>query len=897
MALLPGSRLGPYEIVAPLGAGGMGEVYRARDTRLGRDVAIKVLPESVQRDSQALSRFDHEARVVATLSHPNILAIHDIGTDGAVAFIVTELLEGETLRSRLRGPALPWRKAVEIAVAIADGLGAAHSKHVIHRDLKPENLFLTTEGRVKILDFGLARIRPQQSFADTGMATETEAGAVMGTVGYMSPEQVRGAVADEASDIFSLGCVLYEMVGGRRAFLRETAAQTMTAILEDDPAPLPRPTTRIPPELERIIRACLEKHPAQRFHSSHDLGFALRGMLETSASNTSEGSRGEVAAPTPGLSRVALVLIRPWLLAIVLAALLVAGGTYVMRLNNPITAPPPTSAAPATPLTAYPGFELTPSLSPDGSQVAFSWDGPAQDNYDIYVKLVGPGEPWRLTKNPARDDKPAWSPNGRSIAFFRFTSQTAADLIVMPALGGGERRLATVRPVLSRTRPFRNLAWTPDGRWLMFGGAIAGDGARGIWLISEDGQETRRLTEIRAGENANDISPIASLNGDRIAFIRESSANRSAIYAAPAAGLATLLRPTQVTSDRWGIQGIAFTPDGTGLIFSSSGHGALSRLRRLAITPEGRPSSEPELLPFGDQAVAISISKSGRLVYSAQFRDADLYEVPISGATPPQTLVALSSTLDEHTPHYSPDGKQLAFASTRTGSEEIFIANRDGTNPTQMTFVGGPQCSNPQWSPTQRLIVFNSRREGSADLYTLEPDSGRISRLTEDPSNEIEPRWSLDGRWIYFASDRTGRNEVWRMPAAGGAPTQITRQGGGAAIESPDKRFLYYAKDFLTPTSVWRVPIAGGDETQIFDGLSYSLNFVGTDRGLYFVAVGDNPNRPSVEFFDFALSKRTTITQLNKPWWYGIALSPDGKLLVPLVNSEGSNLMVVENVR
>jgi eukaryotic-like serine/threonine-protein kinase len=878
----------------------MGEVYRAKDPRLGREVAIKVLPESVTEDPQALSRFDREARAVAALSHPNILAIHDIGSHGGVAFIVTELLDGETLRSRLRGPVLSWRKAVEIGVAIAEGLGAAHAKHIIHRDLKPENLFLTTDGRVKILDFGLARVRPQRSLAETSMPTETEAGTVMGTVGYMSPEQVRGAVADEASDIFSLGCVLYEMVTARRAFLRDTAAQTMTAILEEDPAPLPSLPGHLGFELERIIRACLEKDPARRFHSSHDVAFALRGILERSASDGPGAATREVSgpAPSPGSLRKA-VMSNPWLSGISLTAVALAGGTYLLRLNNPTPVSPTTSAAPAVPLTAYPGFEVAPSLSPDGSQVAFSWNGPAQDNYDIYVKLVGPGEPLQLTKNPARDDMPAWSPDGRTIAFYRITSETTADLIVMPALGGAELRLATVRPVYSRNRPFSNLAWTPDGRWLMFGGEISRDSSRGIWLISADGGETRPLTALQAGEAASDVSPIPSPNGDRVAFIREFSIDRSAVLVAPLTpGFAPLGRPVQVTSDRSGILGIAWTPDGTGLVFSSSGHGAVSRLNRLALKPDGSHSSEPELMPFGDQAAAISISKTGRLVYSAQFRDTELYEVPISGATPPKAQATLSSTFDEHTPHYSPDGKQLAFASTRTGSEEIWISNSDGTNPVKMTAVGGPQCSNPQWSPTERMIVFNSRRGGSADLYTLQPDSGKVSPLTDGPSNDVEPSWSHDGRWIYFASNTTGRSEVWRMPATGGAHTRVTQQGGATAIESSDRQFLYYAKDFVSPTSIWRVPVGGGEETHIVDGLSYSMNFVATDRGLYFVAVGDSPERTSLDFFDFATSKRTTVTTLNKPWWYGIALSPDGKsLLLPMIASAGSNLMLLENFR
>jgi serine/threonine-protein kinase len=258
----------------------MGEVYRARDPRLGRDVAIKVLPERLSKDPQALARLQLEARAVAALSHPNILAIFDVGSHQGMTYVVTELLEGETLRSRLKRGALPWRAAFEIAAPLAEGLSVAHSKGIVHRDLKPENIFLTSAGLAKILDFGLARWRPANSSGDeSSVPTETEPGIVMGTVGYMSPEQVRGRGAEAPSDIFSLGCVLYEMISGQRAFHRETAAQTMTAILEQQPEPLSESGNEVPPELDRVVTHCLEKNPEARFQSGRDLGFALRNLL------------------------------------------------------------------------------------------------------------------------------------------------------------------------------------------------------------------------------------------------------------------------------------------------------------------------------------------------------------------------------------------------------------------------------------------------------------------------------------------------------------------------------------------------------------------------------------------------------------------------------------------
>ena len=309
MALSPGDELGPYEILAPIGAGGMGEVYRARDSRLNRDVALKVLPEHLAKDAQALTRFDREAKAVAALSHPNILVLYDVGADAGIHYVATELLEGETLRERIaRGP-IPWRKAAEMGAAIAEGLAAAHSKGIVHQDIKPANIFVTSDSRVKILDFGLAQVRRPLA-EDESTVTLTEAGnrTIMGTVGYMSPEQVRGERAQAPSDVFSLGCVLYEMVSGRRAFIGKSASDALASILKEEPPSLADPGKPISSEFQRVVERCLAKNPTQRFHSAHDLAFALRGL-------SSQAGEHKAAAPSARASRrtvavsIALVLL------------------------------------------------------------------------------------------------------------------------------------------------------------------------------------------------------------------------------------------------------------------------------------------------------------------------------------------------------------------------------------------------------------------------------------------------------------------------------------------------------------------------------------------------------------------------------------------------------------
>jgi len=379
MSLSPGQRLGPYEITAPLGAGGMGEVYRARDTKLDRDVAVKVLPTRLAEDAEALARFEREAKAVAALSHPNILAIHDFGREATTAYAVMELLDGETLRQRLAAGALPVRKAAEYGLQMAQALAAAHDKGIVHRDLKPDNVFVTRDGRVKVLDFGLARRE-----ATTADGTETssptaahatEPGAVMGTAGYMSPEQVRGQPADARSDIFSLGTVLYEILSGRKAFARETAAETMTAILREEPPELAVAVDGLPAALGRIVEHCLEKRPEERFQSARDLAFDLSSL------SSSQVRHERVAETGPGAGR------RAWARPAAAAVLAAACGTALF-LAGRSTARKPSPAF--EPLTFRRGSVSYARFAPDGRTVVYAanWEGGPLEIYSTQ-----PGSP------------------------------------------------------------------------------------------------------------------------------------------------------------------------------------------------------------------------------------------------------------------------------------------------------------------------------------------------------------------------------------------------------------------------------------------------------------------------------------------------------------------------
>ena len=412
MTIVAGTHLGPYEVIAALGAGGMGEVWRARDTRLNREVAIKILPASFSKDEDRLRRFEQEAFATSALNHPNILTVHDFGTFEGSPYIVAELLEGEELRAQLSQGPIAARKAIEHAMQIANGLAAAHSRGIVHRDLKPENVFITSDGRAKILDFGLAKLRPHSPEpVGSGVATQkaiTDPGTVMGTVGYMSPEQVRGQEADHRSDIFSFGVILYEMLTGRPTFTGDSSIEVMNAILKEDPEELTQTNNKISPALERIVHRCLEKKPDRRFQSTSDLCFAIESLSATSI--TSGHRLPDVIAP-PNRVRDRIWIIAAGVLAVALGAL---GVTYFSR-SAPDERAVRLAFAPPENLIFDNGLYDYVIISPDGRTLAFT--GRAADGTrQLWVRPLHAGEAQPL---PGTEDAltPFWSPDSRSIGF------------------------------------------------------------------------------------------------------------------------------------------------------------------------------------------------------------------------------------------------------------------------------------------------------------------------------------------------------------------------------------------------------------------------------------------------------------------------------------------------
>jgi Tol biopolymer transport system component len=731
MRLTPGARLGPYIIEGPIGAGGMGEVYRARHTTLDRLVAIKVLPASLAADADARARFEREAKAVAALSHPNILAIHDFAADDATAYVVMELLEGATLRERLAGGPLPIKKAAQIARDVALGLAAAHDAGIVHRDVKPENVFITAAGHVKILDFGLARPMHVTAADDPNSPTfirKTDPGTVMGTIGYMSPEQVKGLPADHRSDIFSLGCTLFEMVSGRQPFERPTSAETMTAVLREDPAEITRPDGAIPSALDQVVHHCLEKEPAERFQSARDLAFALQALSGGSIASgpaASPASRGRATWPLAAAAAVALL------------GAGVAAGHYLWTM-----AP----EAPAQPIAFQQisdvrGLSTEPTLSPDGKTVVYAHVG-ADDN-NLYLLRVGSRTPVLLTPNaPAGNRDPAFSPDGEHIAFR--SERDGGGIFIMTATGESVRRLTDVG---------YNPSWSPDGKEIVVsrGRFISptdrGSVAEGLWVVNvATGARRQVLKKLDA------MQPAWSPHGQRIAYwgLRGGTGQRD-LWTIAADGSELDKGPGEVTNDTAVDWSPTWSPDG-GFLYFSSRRGGTMNLWRVAIdetTGRRRGQPEPVTTPSAWSGF-YSFSRDGsRLAFASLNWRSTLFKVPFDPAREtltgsPVPMLKGSHAIRDHS--VSPDQKWVALMESGE-REAIIVARTDGSEYRRITDDDFRNRS-PQWSPDGQRLLFYSDRGGTYDVWTVRPDGSGLEPLTRSTVSPNFPTWSPDGTRI-----------------------------------------------------------------------------------------------------------------------------------------------------
>ena len=873
MTLSPGTRLGPYDVVALLGAGGMGEVYRARDPRLGRDVAVKIVVSRAEGDAERLRRFEDEARAAGALNHPNVLAVFDTGRHKGTPYVVFELLEGETLRQRLNRGRLPSRKAVEIGDQVCQGLAAAHARGIVHRDLKPGNLFLTRDGVVKILDFGLAKLTQDLTggTSEANTQTPTETGVRLGTLAYMSPEQARGEEADARSDIFALGATLYELLSGRPPFARRTPEETANAILGHDPDPIASSESGpVPAALEQLIRRCLEKEPEDRFQSARDLGFALRALA------------GSSTTPAPAEGRPNIT---PWALLAGAAIVIVAGGAYALRGRHQPALPPMT----VVPLTAYPGQEVAPTFSPDGSQVAFAWSPEGlEDRFDLYAKVVGSETPLRLTTRPSDWISPAWSPDGRSIAFARMARE-GAGVYLVSALGGPERKIADSPFDYPLETP---LSWSPDGKVLAYTD-LGGPQGMGIALLDVATGTKRRLPQPSPDCQWSWI-PAFSPDGGSVAAGCLLTFGLHDVFVLPVSGGAA----RRVGHLVGFLDSMAWTPDGKDLVFAWEEKG-------LARFPAA--GGEPEPLLFGRDARSLAISRDGhRLAYAQTVVNVNIWRAALATPTrakgPPERLVYSSRW--QQNPAFSPDGRRLTFESTRSGSQEIWISNVDGTDAVAVTSFKGPLTGSPRWSPDGRLIAFDSRAGGAASLFVVGADGGSARRVATGQTDNQTPVWSGDGRWLYFSAKVAGVDQVFKVRAEGGPATQVTRQSGTNPDVSADGRRVYFV-DLSGEGTLWSASTDGGDERRVA-GMPKLRSDV---SAAWSVAAGGiycrNPHkapRPGLDFFEFSTGRVHRVVDIpgRLPWPGGgrPAIAPDGRsLLFTQIDDVKSDLVLVENFR
>jgi serine/threonine protein kinase/Tol biopolymer transport system component len=819
MALPSGTKLGPYEIVSPVGAGGMGEVYRARDTRLGRDVAIKVLPEALANDGDRLRRFEQEARTIAALNHPNILGIHDVGAHDGAPFLVSEFLEGQTLREELVPGPLPVRRAIEYALGIAKGLAVAHEKGIVHRDLKPENVFVTRDGRIKVLDFGLAKlVRPEENHetAVTLTSPATLPGMVMGTVGYMSPEQVRGEPIDPRSDIFGFGAVLYEMLTGKRAFKRETSAETMTAILREEPQALNDAGWQGPLELHRILVRCLEKNVARRFQSASDLAFAIESLSGTS--NVQRVSQ-------PKLRRAWL----PWVLA---AAVPIA--TAVWKMARPAAAPTnPLEKAHFTRLNDFESVEA--AISRDGRFVTLvsDHDGP----FDVWLAQVGTGRLINLTQGkagplpgPLRSvgfsgdgsqiwigggdvgmrlrlmpltggtprnflgEKTAnldWSPDGERIVYHTFGG--GDPMFVADRSGANARQIFVDRPGLHNHYP----VWSPDGRWIYFVHGAAATREMDLWRIDPAGGNPERLTY----RNTDIAYPTPV--GNRTVFFVARDGDGSGPWLWAFDLKSRLSRRASIGLEQY--TSVQASADGRKLVATISN--PVAGLWTVPILD--RVAEERDVKPFTVQNVRALAPRFGgsTLFYLSSLGTGDgLWRVR-NGETTEIWKGADGALLE--TPAVSPDGGRVAIVLRRNGKGQLHVLSSDGAElqPIAEGIVAqGSSC----WSPDAKWIVTGGSDATGPGLFKIPLEGGSPVRVVSGPA--LNPVWSPDGSLIVYAGTNVSSFAPLLAVRPDGTSVKLPeislRRLGEHVRFSPDGKSLIYMQGLLASQDFWLLDLA-----------------------------------------------------------------------------------------
>jgi eukaryotic-like serine/threonine-protein kinase len=826
MSLAAGDRLGPYEVLAPLGAGGMGEVYRARDTRLGREVAIKIISDRIAHDPQSLRRFEKEAKAVASLSHPNILALYEFRTENEISFTVTELLHGESLADRLVREHLSWRKAVEIAAAVADGLASAHAQGIIHRDLKPANIFLTNDGQVKILDFGLAKRQPLDDSVRSNIETESQPGLVVGTIGYMAPEQVGGATVDARTDIFALGCILYEMLSGERAFRRPSAAETLAAILRDQPHDLSESGQRFPPALALIVRRCLEKNPEERFQSARDLAFDLQAIASSSGNLPT-------VMPAP-VSR------RAWITVAVVTAAGIVGGIVLLRIAQP-RKPPVLRFSISLPLNTGTNvdtldFDSLMPISPDGSRIVVSLKD-SNGGRQLWIRQFASGD---LTPLPDTEGAmyPFWAPEGKAIAFF-----ADAKLKKIPADGGPVE-------VICDAPSGRGGSWNRDGTILLapdFASPISKVSSRGGAPLPVATYDRRRensqrwpaflpdgrhfiYTSVTKQSDGPEHAAImaASLDSTVPKLIMDDAVNGSCdtpgwlLFTRSNFGHDAALMAVRFDADKLMIIGEPVALPGIRVggygprnltYFSASAEGTLvyfpySRLKRQLqwLDREGATVATEEEPPYypGRMFGKERLSRDGKLLAFVKDDDVWIHQV----GTANSSRFTFKSALVQDV-RWSADGKRLFYVAGKSVGESKLYAKGIAGGAKEEVIFEAPLLQLFDVSPDGRSILIGQNfPKTDVDLMLINVGTHRAVPWVRTPASDTLPTFSPDGKWAAYNS---GPDIFVRRFPDTGEQWQVTPKHGEEPTWSQDGKTIFYTEPGGT---VMEIPVQLGETFQ-----------------------------------------------------------------------------------
>ncbi len=802
MALKSGTHLGPYEILAPLGAGGMGEVYRARDTRLGREVAVKVLPADFAKDADRLRRFEQEARAAGVLNHANILAIYDVGSHEGSPFVVSELLEGQTLRQRLAGGPLPQRKAIDTALEIAHGLAAAHGHGIVHRDLKPENIFITKDGQVKILDFGLAKLTHPEGSGEalTELPTTpsgTEPGVVMGTVGYMSPEQVRGQPADHRSDIFAFGAILYEMLAGRRAFRGDSSVEIMHAILKEEPPEFEELKRHVSPGLDRVVRRCLEKDAEERFQSARDLGFALEAI---------SGMSGETAPLPAGLTPVKRLRAMPVGIALALLVAVAIAGYFAGK--QAAKGPPPTRSR----LTFRRGTIRAARFAPDGQTIVY---GAAWEGKPIQLFSTRLGTPESRPVGLPDADILAISRSGEmaiSLGRRYFFAHANTGMLARVSMTGG-----APREILENVQ---EADWSPDGERLAVVHQVEGRN-RLEFPVGKILYETSGwISSPRTSPNANLIAfadhPFRWDDGGSVAVV-DLAGNRHAL-----------------TGHSSTVEGVAWSPDGHEVWYMAAEGGEARAL--FAVSLSGR---KRVVFRMAGSLSLMDISRDGRVLVTN-----DNWRREIMALPPGESQERDLSWLDWSLPSdLSSDGKTLLFSEEGEGTGaaySVWMRKTDGSPAVRLgDGISGALSPDGRWA-----TAFTQTDPSQIVLLPTGPGESRV--LERGPVRDFDTlRWLPDGKHIFFAGAEPGRGfRVYVQDTSSGPPRPISPEGigSGSPFASPDGKFVA-ARGLGRAPGLY--PVNGGEPLPI-SGIRQDEAIVGwsaDSRFIYVVRGGDYPAR------------------------------------------------------